>query len=341
MNANQGRWIQKLFFDMIRQRLPDHISVVHEISEILEISYDSAYRRLRGDKNLTIEELKVLSQKFGISIDSLYGHKTSDILFQPFTLNTHADGFAEWLELRLLEVRKINMAREKEVIMVARDLPIYYYFNFPELVAFKLFFWKKILFHHPDYHNKQFDPTELPSEIMDVGQHLLLLYNRIPTNEIWCVETFTRILQQIEFCRISGFFRNKDDPDMLFEKIELLFRHIHYQTGQGCKFSYENIAVSEDENFKVFINEVLLMDNTVFVKREDSKTVFMTHNSLDILITTNHVFCKQVEQWLHTIMKTGFLISGTSALECNRFFNVIYEKLEEYKKETHANRYMM
>lgn len=59
----------------------------------------------------------------------------------------------------------------------------------------------------------------------------------------------------------------------------------------------------------------------------------MTHNSLDIMVTTNLKFCNQVEHALRIIMKTGNHISGTSALDCNRFFSSIYSRLEELKKE--------
>ena len=326
---------QKVFFDTIKQRLPKHISVVHEIAELLEISYDSAYRRLRGDKELTIDELQILSSKYKISVDSVFGYNNIDIHFHPFPMDTQHDGFVAWLKLRLLEVQKIYDSGTKELIMVARDLPILYYFDFPELAAFKIYFWKKLLLHHPEYHEKKFNIDELPVEILEVGSKLLTLFNKIPSVEIWCQETFTRIMQQIDFCYISGLFMYKNDAITLYNKLEMLIRHLQYQTEQGFKFHY-GVAVTdtEEENFKIFVNEILLIDNTAFVQRDGKKILFMTHNSLDILLTANPLFCNQVEHALRIIMKTGTHISGTSALECNRFFNSIYAKLEEYKKDS-------
>jgi len=338
---NKSKEIQLLFFEALKQRLSTHISVVHEISELLGISYDSAYRRLRGDKDLSIEELKILSNKYRISIDSILGQNNADVLFHPFILKGQ-DGFKEWLKLRILEVQKINECRDKEVIMVARDLPIYYYFNFPELAAFKIYFWKKMLLHHSDYHDKKFDINELSPEIQNLGLQLLSLYNRIPTIEIWCQETFTRIMQQIEFCRVSGFFPHKTDATVLFEKLEMLIRHIQYQTEQGCKFHLGyKVTENEEENFEVYFNEVLLIDNTVLVERDGVKTIFMTHNSLDILLTSSPVFCNQVEHALKIIMKTGNHISATSGLECQRIFTAIFEKLDEFKKDSTAYKFIV
>jgi len=320
--------------------MPGHISVVHEISELLGISYDSAYRRLRGDKDLSIEEMKLLSQKYRISVDSVFGQTNADILFHPFVLKG-LDGFKEWLQLRIKEVQKMNESRDKTLIMVARDLPIYYFFNIPELAAFKIYFWKKMLLHMPDHHDKKFDINEGQADIMDVGCQLLSVYNRIPTIEIWCPETFTRIMQQIEFCRVSGFFTNKQDAITLFEKLETLIRHIQHQVEQGCKFHLGyKVTEDEEENFKVYFNEILLIDNTILIVKDGVKTIFMTHNSLDILLTTDPSFCNQVEQALRNIMKTGNHISGSSGLECQRVFTSIYEKLEEFKKDSKSYRYV-
>ena len=339
---NKGKAIQKLFFESIRQRLPDHISIVHEIAEMLEISYDSAYRRLRGDKDLSIDEMKILSTRYGISIDSLFGNNNADILFQPFMLRSEESGFEEWLRLRIQEISKIKEARTKEVIMVARDLPIFYYFDFPELAAFKIFFWKKMLLHNPEYHDKLFDINDMPEQLLNQGKHLLSSYNTANVIEIWCQETFMRLMQQIEFCRISGFFANRQIADYLLGKYESLIRHMQDQTEKGCKFHLGHSVLEDgDENMKIFFNEVLLIDNTVFIQRDGLKKIFMTHNSLDLLTTTNPAFCNQVEKSLRLIMKTGNHISGTSGFECNRFFTPLYEKLEEFKKGVYSYRYIL
>lgn len=339
---NKGKLIQQLFFDSIRQRLPGHISVVHEIADILELSYDSAYRRLRGDKDLSIEEMKVLSTRFGISIDSLFGNNNADILFQPFKMRSEETGFEDWLRVRISEIAKVKEARTKEVIMVARDLPIFYYFDFPELAAFKVYFWKKMLLHYPEYHDKLFNISDIPVDLINLGKHVLSSYNTAKVIEIWCQETFTRLMQQIEFCRVSGFYPNKQVATTLFEKYEALIRHMQDQTEQGCKFHLgQTVTEDGDENMKIFYNEVLLIDNTVFIQRDGIKKILMTHNSLDLLTTTNPFFCNQVEKSLRVIMKTGNHISGTSGLECNRFFTPLYEKLEEFKKESYLYRFML
>ena len=64
--------LQQLLFQQIKVKIPENLSFVHEIAELLEISYDSAYRRIRGEKELSLEELVKLGVRFEISLDALF-----------------------------------------------------------------------------------------------------------------------------------------------------------------------------------------------------------------------------------------------------------------------------
>ena len=59
---------QKTLFEQIRERLPTDASFVHEIAELLSISYDSAYRRIRGEKALDIQDLYILADSYSLSM---------------------------------------------------------------------------------------------------------------------------------------------------------------------------------------------------------------------------------------------------------------------------------
>ena len=49
--------LQQELFQLIKTRLPSEASVADEVAKLLEISSDSAYRRMRGEKQITFEEL--------------------------------------------------------------------------------------------------------------------------------------------------------------------------------------------------------------------------------------------------------------------------------------------
>lgn len=61
--------IQNRIFDKIKQLLPTNTSFVDELAIVLDISNDSAYRRIRGEKLLSIEELLKVGTNYHISFE--------------------------------------------------------------------------------------------------------------------------------------------------------------------------------------------------------------------------------------------------------------------------------
>ena len=74
---NPSSQIQEFLFQSIKSKLPANISFVHDLSEILGISYDSAYRRIRGEKELSLAELKLICLNYNVSIDALFNFKST------------------------------------------------------------------------------------------------------------------------------------------------------------------------------------------------------------------------------------------------------------------------
>ena len=78
MDANHP---QVLLFRYIKSSLPGHVSLVDQIADLLNISNDSAYRRIRGEKEISLSELKALSEHFKISLDQVLQLKNELVVF--------------------------------------------------------------------------------------------------------------------------------------------------------------------------------------------------------------------------------------------------------------------
>src|SRR5436189_3215860 len=73
--------LQKQFFHQLKGRLPQHLSLPEEVADLLEISTDSSYRRIRGEKPLTLDEARKLCNHFKISLDQLLSIDTDTTIF--------------------------------------------------------------------------------------------------------------------------------------------------------------------------------------------------------------------------------------------------------------------
>lgn len=317
---------QKLLFKEIREKISPDISFVHELSELLEISYDSAYRRIRGEKELSIEELKKVCFRFDISVDSLFNYHSEHVVFNSLAIGEEGFSIDQWLKSLLAAIRSIHAARDREIIYAAKDIPVFYYFEFPEIAAFKIYFWNKALIPSGDYENRLLT-LDAPEELYETGRQLLAHYIRIPTIEIWSEETISSILRQIEYCFVSGFFQNTQDVFRLCDTVDAWLGHVQSQAEHGFQFMMGQRPEGVENTFRLYQNEVLVTDNTILVRTDGQRTCYNTYNVINQLITTNPVFCRQVENTLRNLMQESTMISGTSAKERHRFFNILHEKV--------------
>lgn len=88
---------------------------------------------------------------------------------------------------------------QKELIYVAKDIPLVQYFEYPKITAFKLFFWYKTILGDTRFEVNQYDPTLISNSIFETGRQIRGKYLKIPSIEIWNKETVNSTLNQIEF----------------------------------------------------------------------------------------------------------------------------------------------
>jgi hypothetical protein len=87
-----------------------------------------------------------------------------------------------------------------------------------------------------------------------------------------------------------------------------------------------------NEPFHLFKNEILIADNTFLFRIENKREVFINHNTLNVLSTTQESFCRQTENYLQNLLDKATKISGTGEKERAKFFNTIEEKIKTLKK---------
>ncbi|MCX6248006.1 MAG: helix-turn-helix transcriptional regulator [Bacteroidetes bacterium] len=323
---NQSISIQETLFHAIKGKLPPNVSFVHSVSELLGISYDSVYRRVRGEKELTLEELKTICEAYDISVDTLFSLQSRHISFNSLAIGEEGFSIENWLQTLLVEIKKIHPCKQQEIIYAAKDIPLFYYFEFPEIAAFKFFFWQQVLIPSAGSMYQKLT-LDVPETLYKTGRQLLSYYVRVPVIEIWSEETISSVLRQIEYCFVAGFFTRNEDVFRLIDVLETWLGHVQAQAEHGFQFMLGTTPEGVENSYKLFHNEVLVNDNTILVTMDDRKVCYNTYNVINQLITTSPVFCDQIDKSLRNLMQKSTMISGTSSKERYRFFNALHEKV--------------
>ncbi len=322
---------QELLFQKIREFIPEGQSMVDVVGDILQLSNDSAYRRIRGETALVLEEVNKLCERFHLSMDLLLQLQTPHILFRNIRVAQDEYSYEAYLTDLVNQVKTIGACSSKEIYYLTKDLPIFHNFYFEPLIAFRYFFWMKTLMRHPDFTDKKFDIDCIPLRIRNLSQQLVIEYGKIPSTEIWNTECINTAIMQVEFYRDSGYFSCASDIRMIYDSLDKTLKHIKKQAELGFK-SMPGEAI-QGSAFRFFHNRVILGDNTVLVEADGKRTVYLNYNVLNYITTKDPRFCQQCDTDIRNILARSTLISQTGERQRNIFFGILLAKISERKKQ--------
>lgn len=320
--------IQIRMIRMIREQLPGHVSLVDEIADLLEISNDSAYRRIRGEKALSLQEVQKLAATYQISLDDLIGNPSNSVTFRTNFLSEGSYSFVEWLKNVLDFTIEASQAEKVEAIFILNELTIFHLVQIPEVCAFKLFFWKKSNLDFPGYRELKFRIDDLEEEVLTLSKEINRHFVGINTIEFTTEENLNSFLKQVMYYSEAGHFHSKQDALTLCEKLHDLVDHMHQQAALGFKFAYGTPPVGMEGNFQLFHNDLILVDNTILVKAGDSCSTYLTSNAINLMQSRDKAFFDYNYAWGRNLQSKSVPISGTAEKERNRFFRILHEKID-------------
>jgi hypothetical protein len=323
--------IQQQLFAEVKRKIGENGSPADEIAKLLEISSDSAYRRIRGEKTISLDELYKLCSHYKISLDQLMNIQTGSFMFQGRFVDSKTFTFQEYLTGMMHNMAYFNSFKEKEIYYSCKDMPIFHHFHQKEFAAFKRFFWLKTYIQSPEFVNKKFKLSDYPNEIFEVEQKVLNLYNQMPSIEIWNIESMSIIFRQIEFYRDGNVFESDNDILLLYEAVEKTWDHLEKQAAKGYKFKYDDPDQKPLGEFKMYFNEVLLGDNSILIILDGVKMSTITHSTFNYMMTRDLTFTENMYNHFHNQMKRSTLISEVSEKERSRFFRIIRERIQKRK----------
>ena len=125
---NEPLLIQNTFIHKLKEVIPPSVGLAEELADVLDVSIDSAYRRIRGETELTIEEIYKLTRKYTISIDDVFSNRRDTVTFAYTKLTDSEENFAAYLNRLLGHLLTINKFENKKIYYVAEETPIFYSF---------------------------------------------------------------------------------------------------------------------------------------------------------------------------------------------------------------------
>jgi hypothetical protein len=328
--------IQKQFLQKIEDLISKETSLVFELSEMLGISTDSAYRRMRGETLLTIDEIIKICNHYNVSFDAFSKSETGLVTFRYSDPEPSFTSFLNYQKRICDDMEKIAAFPEGRIVYAAEDIPVFYHYGFRDIACFKIFYWLKSVSNVPELQSAKYDPDLIDPEILKVSEKLYNLYKRIPSVEIWTENTVISAVKQIEYFWESGFFKNAEDALKVCNSLEEEISSIRSMAENSIKMISENNKENTSENYKLYSSDIEIANNCVLIELGDHKAVYLGHLTFYTLSTSNAEYGQKTASWLETLIKKSTLISGVSEKQRLRFFKKYFKVIDDLREKIKA-----
>ena len=325
--------LQLEFFNYLKSTLPAHVSLADELCDLLNISADSAYRRLRGEKSLAFSELKIICEKFHVSLDQVLNLQNDTVAFRaPDLIANHAT-FADHMRNILKGVMYFHQFKERKMMYLCKDAPFWYFYVYPELAAFKTFFFLRSLRNESSVLNKKFSLKEFPfDDCFAIGQQMLKAFNEIHCEELWNNESWNSTINQVAYYREAGIFGSTEDYERVVDSILKTIDHLELQATAGQKFMSGDSDLKYRAPIQFYVNDLIIGNNTIYGDVGGNKISWVTYSVLNTLVTQDKRFNDHLFQNFYTLRSRSTLVSGTGERERVRFFNSLRDKVNTLRK---------
>lgn len=322
--------LQVVFFQYIKSKVPSHLSLVDELADLLEISNDSAYRRIRGEKMIPLEEIAKITSHYKLSVDQLLNLKTSDAKFFSGNYITPEDFNFEMYLQKMLEVLTfLNSFKNKELLHFCKDIVIFYYFPYPELAAFKNYAWMKTILGFPAFAHQSFYCDMFDKVTLELNAKIAKQYSLIPGSEIMNVSNIHTTLYQIEYYKTARKFCSDVELKAIYEQLHRMVDHIEAQAESGVKFMPGEKPSSQSAPYNLYVNDFVTGDNSYLANVDGRKISYLVHSYLNFLSTSDELHTKYHYNFLNNIIEKSVLLSKSGEKLRSGFFYLIHELIEK------------
>jgi plasmid maintenance system antidote protein VapI len=325
--------IQQTLFQRLKEQLPAHVSLADEVASLLEISSDSAYRRIRGEKSISLEELQKICSRFRLSVDQVLNLQTDAFLFSGQLTNSSEYSFETWMQTDIKHLETILSFKQRHLYYLAKEIPFFYYFVVPEITAFKSFFFKKSILHYENLKGVKFSLNDNHDEVIALGRQICQYFTQIPSTEIWNVENLTSTIRQIEFYKLTGILRSESEVSHILNKLGELLDHIERQAAEGRKFMPGEPIAETAAPVNMYINELIMGDNLILAQLDNLYVTYINHSIINFITTRDPRFTAYTRQTLENITNKSTPVSGVNEKARIKFFSRIHDKINRARTE--------
>lgn len=316
---------QIAFFERLKEALPIHYNLANEIAEILGVSTDSVYRRIRGETALSYSELLKIQQHLNLKQNLLFPMTVVDEVNFEFSRPSYGYDTVLYLQNIYNQMNLLHRRHEMEITLASDDLPFFLHFLSPPLLQFKLMMFS----------GQEMDTVPGESNSSQIGNIVQTIVKRwLEANsvELWGSNPLDSTTRQIEYY-CANHMITEEHATLLLSELYKLVDLIDEWARTGVK-TFGNIAGG---SIKLFQSELNLGEMTLNLNFGNEMATYKSNPGYGYLKTEHSKFCEETLAWMRDFSNKGIMISGAGERFRKRYIMSMKQHLDAAVKRMHLS----
>ncbi|MDR3220238.1 MAG: hypothetical protein LBU22_14910 [Dysgonamonadaceae bacterium] len=305
---------RKIIVEKLLEKIPPHIKPINYLMEVLDISKESMYRRLRGDISFTLEEMTKLSVELKFSLDELVrtgkeGHTFFNLSSMSF--ENPSDAFHTMLHMHYQCLENIINGENPESFITVNNIQPIFTVHFDQLFRFLYYRWMhqsqeaSLKYHYSD--------IEVPKETAFLQQQLKGISRKIKNATfIFNANIFENLMQEIHY-----YYKRKliDEETLQMLKKEMLdFVNLGEETARTG-------SLDPGTKINFYLSHFNIETNSYYHTYNNKSDSCFFLCSIEPVITSDSRICVKHRKKLSSLKKYSSLISQSNEILQARYFN--------------------
>ena len=298
----------------MREITPKEGNLANILMDILCMSKEAIYRRLRGEVAFTFSEVAIIASQLGISLDKIIGNSMSGGAMFDLNVLNPADPMDNYYDI-LVRYQKlfryVKTDPTTEIVTASNTIPYTFYAPYEHLSKFRIGRWL--------YQNERLrtpaslSDIVLPEKLVKVQKELiedLRLVRR--TCFILDENLFGSFVKEIKYFSELGLVSTNDVQNMKKELHQLL-RELEILSEKG---SFHN-----GNALSVYLSNVNFEATYSYVEKVGFQICFLRVYSINSMDSRDSKICDYQKKWIHSLKRHSTLISQSGEIQRMMFFN--------------------
>lgn len=313
----------EILIKTVREKLPQEITPATFLMDILSIGKEAAYRRLRGEVPLTLEEAARIAKALNISIDTIL--ETSSKKLSSYRLSLAEFENPEEADYRILEeyvdlIRSAVDDSSSRLSLSANMFPQQVYLQYENLTRFFLF---KKAYHDTGKQVKTYHRIQIPQRMQQIFRNSFEAHRYFRNiHFVFDKHILHYLVRDISYFYGIGLIR-KPDVDLIYRDMVEMIAYLENIAMMG---KYDNGA-----QVNLYISNINFDKNCYNIKIWDQYISIIEAYILNGLASTDKSDYDRMEEWILSRSRFSTMISLCGEPQRIVFFNGLRSLLEAFK----------